>query len=72
MGARPTEWGRLRSVSSRQASVFKKPALLGGKFTKLPEMRSRWHEFAEIPVMVTYHPDNVLQSASAKAKRATW
>jgi DNA polymerase len=47
-------------------------ALLGAKFTKLPEVRSRWHEFAGIPVMVTYHPSYVLQSASIKAKRATW
>lgn len=47
-------------------------ALLGPKFTKLPEVRSRWHEFAGIPLMVTYHPSYVLQSASTKAKRATW
>lgn len=47
-------------------------ALLGEKFTKLPEVRSRWHEFIGIPVMVTYHPSYVLQSASTKAKRATW
>jgi DNA polymerase len=47
-------------------------ALLGGKFTKLPEVRSRWHEFAGVPLMVTYHPSYVLQSNSAKAKRAVW
>jgi len=47
-------------------------ALLGSKFTKLPEVRSRWHEFAGHPVMVTYHPSYVLQSNSAKSKRAVW
>jgi uracil-DNA glycosylase len=47
-------------------------ALLGGKLTKLPEVRSRWHEFAGIPLMVTYHPSYVLQSNSTKAKRAVW
>lgn len=47
-------------------------AMLGGKPVKLPEVRSRWHEFAGIPAMVTYHPSYILQSNSTKAKRAAW
>lgn len=47
-------------------------ALLAEKYTKLPDVRSRWHEFAGLPMMVTYHPSYVVQSTSQKAKRAVW
>ncbi len=46
--------------------------LLGAKFTSLPAARSKWHEFAGKPMMVTYHPAYLLQSGSKKSKRAVW
>lgn len=46
--------------------------LLGAKGVKLPEVRSRWHEFAGRPLMVTYHPGYLIQSDSKRSKRAVW
>jgi uracil-DNA glycosylase len=53
--------------------------LLGaGAFRTLGDVRGRWNQFADTPVLVTYHPSYLLrQSASGpvaerKAKRATW
>ncbi len=43
---------------------------LGGAVTA---MRGRWHEFAGIPVRVTYHPAYLLHSSSGNAdKRRVW
>jgi uracil-DNA glycosylase family 4 len=47
--------------------------LLGqGTFKALGEIRSRWHQFAGKPVMVTYHPSYILRNQSNKSKRAIW
>lgn len=46
--------------------------LLGAKFTTLGGTRSRWHDFAGKPLMVTYHPSYLLRSGSTKSKRAVW
>lgn len=47
--------------------------LLGqGTFKALGEIRSRWHQFAGSPVMVTYHPSYILRNQSNKSKRAIW
>ena len=46
--------------------------LLGAKFTTLGAARSRWHDFAGKPLMVTYHPSYLLRSGSTKSKRAVW
>jgi DNA polymerase len=46
--------------------------LLGSGFTTLPEMRGRWLEFGGRPLLVTYHPNYLLRSASNRAKRAVW
>lgn len=47
--------------------------LLGAEaFKALGEVRSRWHEFAGKPVMVTYHPSYILRNQSNKSKRAIW
>jgi uracil-DNA glycosylase family 4 len=46
--------------------------LLGAKFTTLGAARSRWHDFAGKPLMVTYHPSYLLRSGSVKSKRAVW
>lgn len=46
--------------------------LLGDKFTTLGAARSRWHDFAGKPLMVTYHPSYLLRSASNKSKRMVW
>ncbi|HYC69736.1 MAG TPA: uracil-DNA glycosylase [Opitutaceae bacterium] len=47
--------------------------LLGqGTFKTLGEIRSRWHQFAGKPVMVTYHPSYILRNQSNRSKRAIW
>jgi DNA polymerase len=35
-------------------------------------MRGKWHDFAGIPVRVTYHPSYLLRSGSVRDKRAVW
>jgi DNA polymerase len=46
--------------------------LLAEKFTTLAAARSKWHEFAGRPLMVTYHPTYLLRSNSNRSKRAVW
>lgn len=47
--------------------------LLGqGTFKALGEIRGRWHEFAGVPVMVTYHPSYILRNQSNRSKRQIW
>ena len=47
--------------------------LLGaGTFKALGDVRSHWHQFASIPLMVTYHPSYILRSQSNAAKRQIW
>lgn len=53
--------------------------LLGAtSFKTLGEVRGRWKQFGEKPVLVTYHPSYLLRqeasgpAAARKAKRATW
>lgn len=47
--------------------------LLGvGTFKTLGEIRGKWHQFEEIPVMVTYHPSYILRNQSNRSKRAVW
>ena len=46
--------------------------LLGEKFTTLGAARSRWHDFAGKPLMVTYHPSYLLRNGSNRSKRAVW
>ena len=47
--------------------------LLGaGTFKTLGEIKGRWHEFADKPVMVTYHPSYILRNNSNRSKRGIW
>jgi DNA polymerase len=47
--------------------------LLGfGKFKTLGEARSRWHDFAGTPLMVTYHPSYILREPTNRKKRMIW
>ena len=46
--------------------------LLGASFTTLPEVRGRWLDFGGRPLLVTYHPNYLLRSASNRSKRAVW
>jgi uracil-DNA glycosylase len=47
--------------------------LLGaGTFKTLGEIRGRWKQFAEKPVMVTYHPSYILRNPTNRSKRAIW
>jgi len=47
--------------------------LLGhGSFKALREVRSRWHDFAGRPLMVTYHPAYILRNQSNRSKREVW
>ncbi|MDD3180644.1 MAG: uracil-DNA glycosylase [Opitutaceae bacterium] len=47
--------------------------LLGeGSFRSIGEVRGRWHSFAGIPLLVTYHPSYLLHNDTKRAKRAAW
>lgn len=47
--------------------------LLG--FDRVPTLgavKGQWHQFAGIPLMVTYHPSYLLRNSSKRAKRLAW
>lgn len=47
--------------------------LLGhAAFKSLGDIRGRWHEFAGLPLMVTYHPSYILRNQSNRSKRMIW
>jgi uracil-DNA glycosylase family 4 len=47
--------------------------LLGaGTFRALGDVRGRWHEFAGVPLMVTYHPSYILRNPTNRSKRLIW
>ncbi|HVU17496.1 MAG TPA: uracil-DNA glycosylase [Candidatus Didemnitutus sp.] len=47
--------------------------LLGaGTFKTLGEIRSRWHAFGGVPLMVTYHPSYILRNPTNRSKRMIW
>jgi len=47
--------------------------LLGAdNFKSLGEIRGQWKQFAEKPVMVTYHPSYLLHNDTRRAKRTVW
>ncbi|HSY53849.1 MAG TPA: uracil-DNA glycosylase [Opitutaceae bacterium] len=47
--------------------------LLGAdNFKSLGEIRGQWKQFAEKPVMVTYHPSYLLHNDTRRSKRAVW
>lgn len=41
-------------------------------FRALREVRGKWKEFAETPLMVTYHPSYILRNQSNRSKRMIW
>ena len=43
-----------------------------GNVRPLGELRSRWHDFRGIPVMVTYHPAYLLRNQAPPEKRKAW
>ena len=67
---------QLEIVQPRMIVALGKTAaggLLGASsFKTLGEVKGRWHEFAGIPVMVTYHPSYILRNNSKRSKRAIW
>jgi uracil-DNA glycosylase len=47
--------------------------LLGAdRVTSLGAMRGDWHDFAGVPVRVTYHPSYILRNNTNRSKRAIW
>jgi DNA polymerase len=47
--------------------------LLGfGSFKALGDIRGKWREFADKPLMVTYHPSYILRNQSNRSKRMIW
>ncbi|MDE3196823.1 MAG: uracil-DNA glycosylase, partial [Acidobacteriota bacterium] len=46
-------------------------ALLGGK-DGVTRLRGRWHNWREIPLLVTYHPSYLLRPYNQNAKREAW
>ena len=49
-------------------------AMLGltGDGSPMSKLRGRWHEFASIPLMATYHPAYLLRNQSLTEKRKVW
>ena len=49
-------------------------AMLGltGDASPMGKLRGRWHEFASIPLMATYHPAYLLRNQSLTEKRKVW
>ena len=49
-------------------------AMLGltGDSSPMGKLRGRWHEFAGIPLMATYHPAYLLRNQSLTEKRKVW
>ncbi|MAE53312.1 MAG: uracil-DNA glycosylase [Opitutae bacterium] len=39
---------------------------------RLGQMRGTWHEYANVPMMVTYHPSYLLHNPSKSSKRKVW
>ena len=39
---------------------------------RLGQMRGSWHEYSNIPMMVTYHPSYLLHNPSKSSKRKVW
>jgi uracil-DNA glycosylase family 4 len=47
--------------------------LLGeSSFKALGEIRGKWNQFGETPVIVTYHPNYILRNQSNRSKRMIW
>jgi uracil-DNA glycosylase len=46
-------------------------ALLGGK-DGVTKLRGKWHQWNNIPLMVTYHPSYLLRPYNQNAKREAW
>ena len=45
--------------------------LLGTRGT-MRDLRGRWHSYAEIPLMITYHPSYLLRNQALTEKRKVW
>ena len=45
---------------------------LTGDTSAMARLRGRWHEFADIPLMATYHPAYLLRNQSMSEKRKVW
>lgn len=39
---------------------------------RLGQMRGNWHDYSDIPMMVTYHPSYLLHNPSKSSKRKVW
>ncbi len=46
-------------------------ALLGGK-DGVTRLRGKWHQWRDIPLIVTYHPSYLLRAYNVEAKREAW
>tara|TARA_Y100001954_G_scaffold106985_1_gene116124 strand:+ start:738 stop:1649 length:912 start_codon:yes stop_codon:yes gene_type:complete len=67
---------QLEVVSPKVVVALGKTAtdgLLGPDPTRrLGDVRGKWHEFQDIPMMVTYHPSYLLHNPSKASKRKVW
>ncbi len=45
---------------------------LAGTTEQMKELRGRWHQFEQIPLMATYHPSYLLHKQSNSEKRKVW
>jgi DNA polymerase len=45
---------------------------LTGETTPMGRLRGRWHDFAGIPLMATYHPAYLLRNQALSEKRKVW
>lgn len=65
---------QIRIIEPSVIVTLGKPAanLLLGNTEAMGKMRGKWHEYAGVPLMPTYHPAFLLRSYTAENRRKVW
>jgi DNA polymerase len=65
---------QIRIVEPRVLVALGSTAMEGllGETQPMARLRGRWHEFAGIPLMATYHPAYLLRNQAPQEKRKVW
>ena len=65
---------QIRIIQPRVLVALGSTAMEGllGETQPMARLRGRWHQFAEIPLMATYHPAYLLRNQAPQEKRKVW
>jgi DNA polymerase len=65
---------QIRIVQPRVLVALGSTAMEGllGETQPMARLRGRWHQFADIPLMATYHPAYLLRNQAPQEKRKVW